>query len=65
MGDTKGAPMVPSSVTSSRCFMTFRLFKVKKGDANEVSLRWVAWLSSSRDLVEEFVVCWVWMLIHG
>jgi hypothetical protein len=57
--------MVPSSVTSSRCFMTFRLFKVKKGDANEVSLRWVAWLSSSRDLVEEFVVCWVWMLIHG
>jgi hypothetical protein len=38
---------------------------VKKGDWDEEALRYVARLSSDRDLVEEFVACGVWPLVHG
>lgn len=40
-------------------------FKVKKGDADEVALRRASKLSSDRDLVEEFIACGVWLLVHG
>jgi hypothetical protein len=41
------------------------LFQVKKGDKNEEALRHAARLSSSQDLVEEFVAYGVWLLAHG
>jgi hypothetical protein len=43
----------------------FPHFKVKKGDRNEEALRYAAQLSSSRDLVVEFVACGMWPLAYG
>jgi hypothetical protein len=64
-GDVEGLPALPPTILCSHCYLAFPHFKVKKGDRNEEALRYVARLSSDRDLVEEFVACGVWPLAHG
>jgi hypothetical protein len=38
---------------------------LKKGDKNEDTLHRAARMSNDHDLVEEFIACGVWPLVHG
>jgi hypothetical protein len=53
--DVEGVPRLPPSILCSHYYVAFPQFKVKKGDKSEEALRYVACLSSGRDLVEESV----------
>jgi hypothetical protein len=61
----EGVPGLPPSILCSHCYVSFPHSKVKKGDKSEEALRHSTRLSSSRDLVEEFVAYGVWPLAHG
>jgi hypothetical protein len=61
----EGVPGLPPSILCSHCYVSFPHSKVKKGDKSEEALRHATRLSSSRDLVEEFVAYGVWPLAHG
>jgi hypothetical protein len=63
--DTKGVSGLPPSILCSHCNIAFPQFKLKKGDKGEDALRRVARMSSCRDLVEGFIACGVWPLVHG
>jgi hypothetical protein len=62
-GDVKGLSSLPPAILCSHCYVAFLRFKVAEED--EGALRYVARLSSGRDLVEEFIAYGVWPLAHG
>jgi hypothetical protein len=63
--DDKGVSRLPPSILCSHYHIVFAHLKLKKGDKNEEALRRVARMSNRRDLVEEFIACGVWSLVHG
>jgi hypothetical protein len=64
-GDVEGLPSLPSAILCLQCYVAFPQFKMAKGGQDKEALRYVACLSSGRDLVEEFIACGVWPLAHG
>jgi hypothetical protein len=63
--DIEGVPGLPPSILCSHCYVAFPQYKVKKGDKGEEALWYAAQMSSDRDLVEDFVAYYVWLLAHG
>jgi hypothetical protein len=63
--DVEGLPSLPPAILCSHCYVVFPHFEVAEEDQDEGALRYVARLSSGRDLVEEFIACGVWPLAHG
>jgi hypothetical protein len=63
--NVEGLPSLPPAILCSNCYVAFPQFKVIKGDEDEQPFRYLAHMSSYRDLVEEFVACGVWTLGHG
>jgi hypothetical protein len=64
-GDVEGLPSLPPAILCSHCYVAFPRFEVAEEDEDEGALRYVARLSSGRDLVEEFIAYRVWPLAHG
>jgi hypothetical protein len=64
-GDVKDLPSLPPAILCSHCYVVFPQFEVAEDDEDEGALRYVARLSSGRDLVEEFIGYGVWPLAHG
>jgi hypothetical protein len=63
--DVEDLPSLPLAILCSHCYVAFPRFKVAEEDKDEGALRYVACLSSGRDLVEEFIAYGVWPLAHG
>jgi hypothetical protein len=63
--DAEGVSGLPPSILCSHCYIVFPWFKLKKGDVNEDALRCASKMSTGRDLVEGFIACGVWPLVHG
>jgi hypothetical protein len=63
-GDVEDLPSLPPAILWSHCYVAFPQFEVAKDDEDEGALRYVARLSSGRDLVEELISYGVWPLAH-
>jgi hypothetical protein len=55
-GNVEGLPSLPPAIMRSHCYVAFPRFEVAEEDEDEGALRHAARLSSGRDLVEEFIV---------
>jgi hypothetical protein len=64
-GDVEDKPSLPPAILCSHCYVAFPRFEVAEEDEDEGAFRYVALLSSGRDLVEEFIAYGVWPLAHG
>jgi hypothetical protein len=64
-GDIKELSSLPPVILCSHCYVAFPQFEVAEEDEDEGAFRYVARMSSGRDLVEEFITYGVWPLVHG